>query len=102
MKKNTSFRAYHLEKLTHKKHARAYMQAALEAFQTEGDKDAFLLALRDIAEAQGGLSMLSQKTGLNRQNLYKALSARGNPRLDTIGSLLHGLGYKLSVESIQP
>ena len=58
------------------------------------------MALRAVTEAQGGISRLAERTHLNRQNLYRALSSRGNPKLNTIGTILHGLGFKLSVKPL--
>lgn len=40
------------------------------------------------------------KTRLNRQNLYKALSSKGNPTLDTLDAILYALGFRLSIESM--
>jgi probable addiction module antidote protein len=80
--------------------ARAYLEIALENYEEDHDLEAFLMALRDVTEAQGGISKLAQRTHLNRQNLYRALSNRGNPKLDTLGTILHGLGFKLSIQSI--
>jgi DNA-binding phage protein len=37
---------------------------------------------------------------MEKMTLYKALSEDGNPRLSTIGAILHGLGYRLSLEPI--
>src|SRR6476661_6734034 len=65
-----------------------------EAFE-EGE-DVFLLALRDVAQAQGGISALSRVTKLNRENLYEILSTRGNPRLRSITAILHQMGFGLS------
>lgn len=81
--------------------ARGYLEIAIEEYEQDGDKDAFLLALRDVVDAQGGIGRLAQQTGLNREHLYRMLSKGGNPRLDTIGRVLHGLGFRLSVQSIQ-
>lgn len=80
--------------------AKAYLEVALENYEEDKDVEAFLMALRDVAEAQGGISKLAERTHLNRQNLYKALSNRGNPKLETIGTILHGLGFKLSIQSL--
>ena len=80
--------------------AKAYLEVALENYEEDKDTEAFLMALRDVAEAQGGISKLAQRTHLNRQNLYHVLSKRGNPKLDTIGTVLHGLGFKLSIQSL--
>ena len=56
-----------------------------------------MLALRNVVEAQGGVSHLADKTKLNRQNLYKVLSSNGNPRLATLGKVIHALGFRLSI-----
>ncbi len=74
--KNTA--SYHdnlIESLKDSQKAEAYLKVALEEYEIDKDPEAFLLALRNVAEAQGGLSKLAQKTHLNRQNLYKTLSS---------------------------
>lgn len=78
--------------------AYGYLQVALEEYQEDNNTEALLVALRNVAEAQGGMTKLAQKTHLNRQNLYKILSKKGNPRLDNFGLILNGLGFKLSIE----
>ena len=80
--------------------AKAYIEIALENYEEDNDLEAFLMALRDVAHAQGGITKLAERTHLNRQNLYRALSNKGNPKLDTIGTILHGLGFKLSIEAL--
>ena len=42
-------------------------------------EEVFLLALRDVAEASGGMANLARKTSLNRENLDRSLSKNGNP-----------------------
>lgn len=79
--------------LTNPEEAAAYLNAALE----ENDQAVFLLALRDIAEARG-FSQMAQKTMLNRENLYRMLSATGNPQLVNLNAVLHSLGLRLAVE----
>lgn len=75
--------------------AAEYLNAALE----DGNRDVFLLALRNVAEARmGGMTNLAQATGLNRESLYKMLSDKGNPELRSLSKLLHALGLKLAVE----
>jgi len=88
------------ERLADPEYARVFLDVALEEYEQDGDAKAFLLALRDVAEAQGGITKLAEQTKLNRQNLYKALSEEGNPRLKTLGAVLHELGFRLSVESM--
>lgn len=85
--------------LKDKKEAAVYLQVALDEYQKDGDLEAFLLALRHVAEAQGGIGRLSQKTHLNRESLYKTLSSKGNPKLQTIGILLKGLGFEFHIKA---
>jgi len=101
MRRHRDFKDYHIEKLRDSEEARVYLSVALEEYEKDGDTEAFLLALRDVTEAQGGIAKLAERTKLNRQNLYKALSDKGNPRLETVGAILHGLGFRLSVEPIR-
>jgi DNA-binding phage protein len=38
------------------------------------------MALRNVAEAQGGLGKLAKKAHVGRESLYKTLSKTGNPK----------------------
>lgn len=100
MRNYKDFKTYHIEKLKDPKEAQKYLDLAFLDFEDANDIDDFLLALRDVATAQGGLGKLAQNTRLNRQNLYRALSEDGNPRIETIGAILRALGFRLSVEPI--
>lgn len=102
MRTMRKFRDYLIENLQDAEEAMSYLQVALEEYQTDNDAEAFLLAVRTVAEAQGGLSELAERTNLNRQNLYRALASNGNPRLNTLGAILNGLGYRLSIEPLDP
>ena len=76
--------------------ALAYLNEALK----DDDQRLFLLALKNVLEAQGGdITSLAQKTDLNRENLYRMLSKRGNPKLTSIVSVLNALGLQLAVQS---
>ena len=76
------------------KEAAAYLDAALEA----GDRAAFLLAIRNVIDALGGMTQMARRTGLNRENLYRVLSEKGNPELNSLEKLLKALGLRLAVE----
>ncbi|MBF0611175.1 MAG: putative addiction module antidote protein [Magnetococcales bacterium] len=76
------------EALKDPKHAAVFLNAAYK----EGGRGLFLLALRNVAEAQGGMARLASKTGLNRESLYRTLSERGNPRISTLDAILEALG----------
>lgn len=79
------------------KEADGYLKAALEEYAEFRDLEAFLLALRTITMAQGGVGFLAKKAGVNRQNLYKILSGKRSPRWATMEALLRGLGYKITL-----
>lgn len=82
-----------IESLRRPKEAAAYLNAALE----EQDAEVFLLALRNVADAFGGVGKLAELSRLNRENLYRMLSRSGNPELLSLINVLNILGLKLSI-----
>ena len=74
----------------------AYLDAALE----DGDERALLLALRQVANKTGGMSQLAKAADLNRESLYRALSNKGNPRLETLTAVLATMGLRLSIAPV--
>ena len=64
----------------------------------DGDARAVPVALRTVADAIGGMTALAEKAGLSRETLYRTLSERGNPRLDTLAAILAAFGLRLSVQ----
>ena len=50
-----------------------------------------------MVEAGGGMGELAGRVGLKRSNLYKILSKRGNPTLETFQEILKPLGLRVSV-----
>lgn len=81
----------------HPKRLKTYLTVALEEYQKDGDEKAFLYALSIATRVHGGFSKLSKATGLNRENLYRALSKRSDPRLSTIMQVLGTLGFSLTI-----
>ena len=61
-----------------------------------GDAHYIAHALGVIARARG-LSEMERETGIKRQTLHKALSAKGNPTLETILPVLKALNLQLDV-----
>src|SRR5262249_33583870 len=72
-----------------------YLSASLE----DPDPRVFLMALRDVADAHGGMRKLSQGADLNRESLYRMLSGKGNPSFITLVSVLQQLGLRLEVQA---
>ena len=80
--------------LTDEEAIREYFRIALE----EGDSKTIQLVLRDIAKAQG-MSSLADKTGLNRESLYKSLSATGNPSFSSILKIMDALDLQITLKA---
>ena len=57
--------------------------------------------VQTVADAVGGMAELAEKTGLSRETLYRTLSEKGNPRLDTLTAILGAFGLRLSVQANQ-
>ena len=93
MKKSKAYQPDLIESLRNTREAEEYLNAALE----DDDPELFLLALRNVAEAKGGMAQLAEKAKLNRESLYRMLSERGNPELRSLDTLLHAMGFRLAV-----
>lgn len=75
--------------------AKEYLNVAL----LDEDPRMFLLALKNICEAQEiEMTDLAKKTKLSRENLYRILSKKGNPKLTSIVSLLNAMGFSLAIQ----
>ena len=96
--KTEPYRENLLESLRNPDEAAQYLNACLE----DEDARVFLLALRDVADARGGIRALSRDAHLNRESLYRMLSKSGNPSLDSLAAVLNACGLRLSVQSAVP
>lgn len=72
--------------------AEEYFRAAFEELDQEGGEAGFLMALRHLVEARGGMAAIATKAGLSRESLYRALSPGGNPTLRTMRQVVHATG----------
>jgi probable addiction module antidote protein len=77
------------------------MSTYLDAWFNEAPDDAQGIAgaLGDIARAKG-ISQVAKDAGLSRENLYKALSADGNPSFATILKVAKALGLRLHTQPL--
>ena len=77
------------------KFAAEYLRASLE---DEDEPRVLLIALRHLAQAQG-IAKVAKTAGIERESLYRALSARGNPRLSTLAAVTKAIGLKITIEA---
>ena len=76
---------------------RSLLKAATD--EDTGDGAVIRAALRHVARTQN-MSALARDTGLNRGNLYEALSEDGNPTLATLLKIANALGLRLRLEPV--
>ena len=94
MAKSKSYQSNLLEALKDPSEAVEYLNAALE----DGEPEVFLLALRNVVDSYGGMGKLAASTSLNRENIYRMLSTKGNPEFFSLSTVLDAIGFRLAVE----
>lgn len=72
--------------------AAAYIEAVMDL----EDPAALLVALRHVANAHG-MAEVARRAEVGDKTLFKALSANGNPTLNTVHKVLASVGLRLSV-----
>lgn len=95
MVKKIGYQEYLINSLKDPEEAVGYLNAALEG----GDIQVFLIALHNVVQAQGGISKLSENTHKSRTSLYKALSKKGNPHLESTNEILSAIGMHFQIAS---
>ena len=84
-----------MERLKSADFAAEYLNAASE----DEDSRSYLIALRKVVDARGGIAAVAQKTSLSKETLYRTLSARGNPTIKTLTAVLNATGLKIAVSA---
>ncbi len=88
--------AWLVERLKKPQAAAAYFEAAI----VDGDQGTLMLALRHVAQAQGGVAEMARRSSLTREATYRMLSKSGNPELRSFTALLAGAGLRLSIKPV--
>ena len=86
-----------IESLKDRKEAAAYLEAAIE----DGDQAVLMLALRHVAQAQGGVAEITRRANLTREATYTMLSKVGNPALSSLTAVLAATGLRLAVKPVE-
>lgn len=94
---SVDFKEYLFKRLQDPERAAGYLTAAFDEGETE-----FLLAIKDVAEARGGVGALAKTTKLNREGLYGMLSEKGNPRFSSLAAILDALDLKIEFSPKTP
>lgn len=87
---------YLYERLRNPKEAAAYLNECLK----DEDPAVFLVAVRNVIKAHGGMTKLAQEIERNREGLYRSFSENGNPGINTLVDALDVFGLELTVQPI--
>ena len=79
----------------------AYAVELLNSILEDGDQGELLIVLRQMAKAFGGVSRVAEKAQLNGTQIYRTLSAAGNPEVRSLIAILKSMGLRLAVQQIQ-
>lgn len=76
-----------------------YLEVAFEEYAKDHCTPALLSQLRMVARVKG-ISAIAGETGLTRNGIQKALSEKGNPKFDSINSIMNAIGYNLMPQKL--
>ncbi len=79
----------------------AYALELLNNILEDGEPGELLVALRQMTKAFGGVQAVAEKSNLNPTQLYRTLSADGNPALSSLTAILKAMGLRLAVERVE-
>ena len=78
-----------------------YAVQLLNSILKDGDQSELLIALRQMANAFGGVQAVAEQPHLNPTQLYRTLSPEGNPALSNFSAILKAMGLRLTVQSVE-
>ena len=79
----------------------AYALELINSILRDGDQGEFLIVLRQLTKAFGGMQTVAAKADLNPTQLYRTLSETGNPALSSFSAILKAMGMRLKVDSVR-
>lgn len=68
----------------------------------DGNQAELLTVLRQLAQAFGGVQAVAAQAQLNPTQLYRTLSPKGNPALNSLTAILKAMGLRLAVQTLSP
>src|SRR5437870_5458778 len=73
-----------------------YLRSCME----DNDPQLFLLAIRQVSKALGGIAKIAEHTGLNREHLYRTFSKAGNPTWSSVNAVVNSLGMQFTLKPL--
>ena len=94
---------YMNQKLQNLEFQKGWLKFSILDYIETGDYSEFYRALEQVIKARGTIKDFAQTTGIDRSNLTEILKCKTKsaPSIVTIGKILKGLGYTLTVEDLK-
>ncbi|MBB6153688.1 putative addiction module antidote protein [Pseudomonas sp. JAI115] len=77
-----------------------YAVELLNSILEDGEQGELLIALRQMTDAFGGVRGVAKSADLNPNQLYRTLSAEGNPAVSSLSAILRAMGLRLAIQPI--
>lgn len=78
----------------------AFALEVVNGILEDGDQAELLIVLRQMAQAYGGVQAVAEQAHLNPTQLYRTLSSKGNPALNSLLAILKVMGLRLAVQPL--
>ena len=72
----------------------------INSILADGTQAELMTVLRLVAEAVGGVQSVAEQAHLNPTQLYRTLSPKGNPALNSLTAILKAMGLRLAVQPL--
>jgi probable addiction module antidote protein len=77
-----------------------FARQVINTILADGDQGELLVVLRHMAKAFGGVQAIAEQAQLNPTQLYRTLSAEGNPALSSFSAILKAMNMRLTVQPL--
>ena len=89
-----------LKRLANAEYAAQYLKVAFDEALNDGNKSAFLLALKNVIDANGGIQALENEAKISHQHLSQMLNEEKNTTLETLTSVLSAVGMTIDFKPL--
>lgn len=83
--------------LQDQKEAAAHLNECLN----DDDPNVFLMGMRDVIKANGGMKFLANGINNSRSTLYRTFSPGGNSGINKLKKILYFLGLEIEIKSLK-
>ena len=94
---------YMYKKLQDPEYQKGWLKISIMDYIETGDYSEFYRALEQVIKARGTIKEFAESAGIDRSNLTEILKCKTKsaPSITTIGKILKGLGYTLSIDELK-